>query len=98
MTDRIQELMDECWDSGRGIVNPRKLAYKVVKECAQVARKNQQENMNWDIAEILLEHFGVETRRGWVCPKCGVDCTKEACPSGYNSLLVGDCPMVGEAQ
>jgi hypothetical protein len=59
MTDRIQELMDECWDSGRGIVNPRKLAYKVIKECAQVARTNQAEDMNWDIAEILLEHFGI---------------------------------------
>jgi len=96
--DRIQELMDSCWDPARGIVNPRKLAYCVIKECAQVARKNQQENMNWDIAEILLEHFGVETRGGWVCPKCGVDRTKEVCPSGYNSLLVGQCPMVGESQ
>ena len=33
MTDRIQELMDSCWDPGRGVVNPRKLAYCVIKEC-----------------------------------------------------------------
>jgi hypothetical protein len=31
-----------------------------VKECADIAEKNQAENMNWDIAEIIKEHFGVK--------------------------------------
>jgi hypothetical protein len=31
-----------------------------VVECADIAAKNQAENMNWDIAEIIKEHFGVE--------------------------------------
>jgi hypothetical protein len=61
MTDRIQELMDQCWDSGRGIVNPRKLAYKIIKECAKIARANESEyvRMGRDIDEILLDHFGI---------------------------------------
>lgn len=32
----------------------------IVVECADIAAKNQAENMNWDIAEIIKEHFGVE--------------------------------------
>ncbi|WP_353479905.1 hypothetical protein [Haliscomenobacter sp.] len=32
----------------------------IVQECADIAAKNQAENMNWDIAEIIKEHFGVE--------------------------------------
>jgi hypothetical protein len=37
-----------------------KFAELIVRECADVAAKNQAENMNWDIAEIIKEHFGVE--------------------------------------
>jgi hypothetical protein len=32
----------------------------IVQECADIAAKNQAENMNWDIAEIIKEHFGVK--------------------------------------
>jgi len=99
MTDRIQELMDECWDPGRGVVNPRKLAYKIIKECAQVALTHRLYGvLAVGPDTVIKQHFGLETPKGWVCPKCGVDRTKEVCPSGYNSLLVGDCPMVGESQ
>ena len=37
-----------------------KFAELIVRECADIAAKNQAENMNWDIAEIIKEHFGVE--------------------------------------
>jgi hypothetical protein len=37
-----------------------KFAELIVVECADIAAKNQAENMNWDIAEIIKEHFGVE--------------------------------------
>jgi hypothetical protein len=37
-----------------------KFAQLIVKECADIAEKNQAENMNWDIAEIIKEHFGVK--------------------------------------
>jgi len=99
MTDRIQELMDLCWDPGRGVVNPRKLAYKIIKECAQVALTHHLYGVPETSADTVIKwHFGLETPKGWICPKCGVDRTKEVCPSGYNSLLVGQCPMVGESQ
>jgi hypothetical protein len=35
--------------------------------------------------------------RGWVCPKCGTDRTKAACPQGHHAALTGACPMVGKA-
>jgi len=64
MTDRIQELMDECWDSGRGIVNPRKLAYKVVKECAKFLEENSGydycNNAWFPDPEDMLKHFGID--------------------------------------
>ena len=49
------------------------------------------------MAEIK-QHFGVEESKGWVCPKCGTDRTKQECPKGYTAALTGDCPMVGTAQ
>lgn len=38
----------------------KKFAELIVRECANVAAKNQAEDMNWDISEIIKEHFGVE--------------------------------------
>ncbi len=57
--DRIQELMDECWDYGRGIVNSRKLAYAVIKECSQHLWENEIE---WTAfkEDRLFEHFGIK--------------------------------------
>ena len=40
--------------------NPEKFAELIVRECANIAAKNQAEDMNWDISEIIKEHFGVE--------------------------------------
>lgn len=34
---------------------------------------------------------------GWVCPKCGTDRLKAACPQGHSAALTGQCPMVGTA-
>lgn len=33
-----------------------------------------------------------------MCPKCGVDRLKAACPKGHSAALTGDCPMVAKAQ
>ncbi len=61
MTDRIQEIMETCWDPARGVVNPRKLAYMVVKECAEVAKAHESEyvRMGRDFSDIMREHFGI---------------------------------------
>ncbi len=32
----------------------------IVQECASIAAINQAENMDWDISEIIKEHFGVK--------------------------------------
>lgn len=37
-----------------------KFAELIIAECADIAARNQDENMNWDISEIIKEHFGVE--------------------------------------
>ena len=42
------------------MIGLEKFAELIVVECADIAAKNQAENMNWDIAEIIKEHFGVE--------------------------------------
>jgi hypothetical protein len=38
----------------------KKFAKLIVEECAGIAANCQAENMNWDIAEIIKEHFGVD--------------------------------------
>ena len=45
----------ECWEDELG-----QFAELIVQECARVAAKNQAEDMDWDISEIIKEHFGVE--------------------------------------
>ena len=63
MTDRIQELMETCWDPARGVVNPRKLAYKIIKECAQVSvdcEVNGSTDLREGIAHSILQHFGIK--------------------------------------
>lgn len=71
-----------------------KFAELIVRQCAVIATEGNSDKIALDI----LVHFGVEEPKGWVCPKCGVDRTRQACPSGYNSLLTGHCPMIGVAQ
>ena len=44
---------------GREIYN-QKFAELIIGECADIAAKNQAEDMNWNIAEIIKEHFGVK--------------------------------------
>lgn len=68
MNERIQELSEQAgWDYSKierrnqtENFDEQKFAELIVKECADIAAKNQAENMNWDIAEIIKEHFGVE--------------------------------------
>ena len=37
-----------------------KFAELIIGECADIAAKNQAEDMIWNIAEIIKEHFGVK--------------------------------------
>jgi len=51
-----------------------------------------------DAGKSIKQHFGVEERKGWVCPKCGIDRTKDVCPKGYTATMTGDCPMTATPQ
>ena len=61
--------------------------------CDQVTFAGADDCMN-----NIRDHFGVDESKGWICPKCGTDRTKQECPKGYTAALTGECPMIGEAQ
>ena len=71
-----------------------KFAKLIVQECI-----NALDEADGSIhhRECLLEHFAVQEPQGWVCPKCGVDRTKVACPQGHIAAVEGKCPMIAIA-
>jgi hypothetical protein len=75
-----------------------KYAELIVKECIDI---NKQE-LSFAAFERLMnkyqDHFAVEESKGWVCPKCGADRTRIACPLGFGATVDGRCPMTVEAQ
>ena len=110
MNERIKELAEQAscdikdefgyW-VGREF-DKEKFAELIVKECARLV-----EDSKWNLprgctaadqAKYVKEHFGVEECRGWICPKCGVDRTKDVCPQGHMAAVEGKCPMIGVAQ
>ena len=80
-----------------------KFAELIVRECAKVLTQHgayfsgEGEPYHY-AANLIEEHFGLKESKGWVCPKCGIDRGKEACPNGYHAALTGQCPMIGVAQ
>jgi hypothetical protein len=108
MSPRIQDLIDQCttdstsYFDGRGNVHEThfdkaKFAKLIIEECVQVARR--ADTADTEYAWFAIErHFAIDQPKGWVCPKCGIDRTKEVCPKGHTAALTGDCPMVGQAQ
>ena len=75
-----------------------KFAELIVKDCMEI---NKQE-LSFTAFERLMnkyqDHFAVEEPKGWVCPKCGVDRTKNVCPQGFGATVDSRCPMTVEAQ
>ena len=71
-----------------------KYAELIVNECAEIADKAEPYKAN----DLIKQHFAVEESKGWVCPKCGVDRTKNVCPLGFGATVDGRCPMTVEAQ
>ena len=71
-----------------------KYAELIVNECAEIADKAEPYKAN----DLIKQHFAVEESKGWVCPKCGVDRTKNVCPQGFGATVDGRCPMTMEAQ
>jgi hypothetical protein len=83
-----------------------KFAELFVRECVHSIEKTIETKCDTDSEKMgcefaitdLLEHFGVEESKGWVCPKCGTDRGKAVCPKGLSAAVTGDCPMHGVAQ
>ena len=71
-----------------------KYAELIVNECAEIADKAEPYKAN----DLIKQHFAVEEPKGWVCPKCGVDRTKNVCPQGFGATVDGRCPMTVKAQ
>ena len=110
MNERIKELAVQAdllikksnGDEFRyGNFDPRfqKFAELIVKECAGIVADavDHREPASTYVNKIK-QHFGVEERKGWVCPKCGVDRTQDVCPKGHTAAVTGDCPMTATAQ
>lgn len=109
MNERILELARQIWpDPNISHANHMRFAELLLNQAITVVQntpvgyqdyRSQIEKVMRDecVAE-LKHHFGVQEPQGWVCPKCGVDRAKEACPSGHHAALTGHCPMIGVAQ
>jgi hypothetical protein len=73
MNERIKELAEQAgiavWGDAVYMYHPdntldstvmTKFAELIVKECSLVADRARAEDMEWNIGEIIKEHFGVE--------------------------------------
>jgi len=111
MNERIKQLAEQAgylpdnfgishWD----MPECKKFAELIVRKCVAICQDvDGEDNIDarsgrQDCAVEIKQHFGIEERKGWVCPKCGVDRAREACPKGHTAAITGDCPMTATAQ
>ena len=60
MNERIKELAEQCHHLySEHNIDLEKFAELIVRECSSIAAKNQAEDMNRDISDIIKEHVGV---------------------------------------
>lgn len=109
MNERIQELKGQVLDkhfshtwSTMDYDDIEKFADKfaevIINECC-VALSPMLRDMisRGQGVDAIKKHFGIVESKGWVCPKCGTDRTKQECPKGYTAALSNECPMIGTA-
>ena len=81
----------------QGEVSAERFAELIVKEVF-----SKLEDEGFEVYEPVIKkvkkHFAIIENKGWLCPKCGVDRTKSACPRGYGAAVDGSCPMILAAQ
>lgn len=109
MNERINDLFDKAldevvpntWtnltmDQLNDIKN--KFAELIIEQCCTALHPMLRDMISRGQGQDLIrQHFGIEERKGWVCPKCGVDRTQDVCPKGHTAAVTGDCPMTGIA-
>ena len=86
----------------------KKFAQLIAKECIGIVEnspssygdyRDQISNSTREACvEKIKQQFEIVEKKGWVCPKCGVDRIQAACPKGHSAALTGECPMVVTAQ
>jgi hypothetical protein len=109
MNERIRQLAEQAgylpdmfgighWD----MPECKKFAELIVQECLDIVNRKEysyhEADPLWETAQLIKEHFGVEDHMGWVCPKCGIDRSRDVCPKGHTAAMTGDCPMIATAQ
>lgn len=103
MNERIKELSIKAgfpeWSNHAIEFELEQFAELIIKDCHVALSPALRDMISRGQAyEMIKQHFGVEEHKGWVCPKCGVDRTKDVCPKGDSAALTGDCPMIATAQ
>ena len=93
-----QEATEYCKNLDNGIpwIWEEKYAQLIMEECITVMVTHDYHG-TW-LGEQIKEHFGVKDSRKMICPKCGIDRSKAACPEGETATLTKQCPMVSESQ
>ena len=105
MNERIRELINEATSFKEGLIEEKydievfdkeKFAELFVRECGVALNPMLRDMISRGQAvELIKKHF--EQHTGWICPKCGVDRTKDVCPKGHTAAITGDCPMIAIA-
>jgi hypothetical protein len=92
-----KNISEEYWntDNFHAIVSG-KFAELFIKECSVALNPMLRDMISRGQAvDLIKQHF--EQQTGWICPKCGVDRTKDVCPKGHTAAITGDCPMIAIA-
>lgn len=84
-------IVRECIESGNNLINHYINNHSEQEQAPLLAAIA-------DYSNEIKKHFGVEDHKGWVCPKCGIDRTKDICSKGYSAAMTGECPMTATAQ
>jgi len=105
MNERIKQLWDQAaklesdpsWEGQTKFME--KFAELIIAECCVALHPMLRDMISrGQGVDMIIKHFKDEERKGWVCPKCGIDRTREACPKGHTAAITGDCPMTATAQ
>lgn len=105
MNERIRQLWDQAakletdtsWAGQTRFME--KFAELIIRECCTALHPMLRDMISRGQGQDLIrQHFGIEERKGWICPKCGVDRTQDVCPKGHTAAVTGDCPMTATAQ
>jgi len=110
MNERINDLFDKAldevvpntWtnltmDQLNDIKN--KFAELIIEQCCRALNPMLRDMISRGQGqELIRQHFRDVEPKGWVCPKCGIDRTRDVCPKGHAAAVTGDCPMTATAQ